>query len=88
MVALADYNWQQSQQYDITVAQPSTCFYLYLGPNDIRTFYSGAAAVTRSPVTYKGTLVDLMVAAFTPKPRGPQEIVFTCTFPEEVRRID
>lgn len=74
--------WPDVNAYEILVAQPTTCFYVWSPePGQGVGVYDGIAKVTKSPVAYKGTFVDLMLDAFAPRPAGEQEYEVKCTFP-------
>lgn len=70
--------------YQVVIAQTAPCSYSFSSVNDapVTASYQGTAKFTVSPAGYRGTFLDLVIAAFTPKPYGPQEVEVTCTFPQ------
>jgi hypothetical protein len=78
------FPWQDSSQYPIVVAHPTVCSYSFQTADGFFAFFFGRATVTKSPLAYKGSFIDLVIGALSPNPRGQQDVQLTCSFPDNL----
>lgn len=62
----------------------SSCTYELQGPSGSDTYVKLTGTVTAvraSAFAFKGTAVDLVIAALAPEPSGLHDVDYTCSFP-------